>query len=125
MLSISLCTDIRRTIAACKSFGKIYGVEFYLYEAVGGEEILGAILFEVKSELVETVGYRGPGDDPGIFDGLLRAGLNYAQKHGIETGCVPESFRRENRALFAVLNYPAEVSFSIVNFFGKYKNCRV
>ena len=123
MLSISLCTDNRRIAAACKSFGKIYGDEFYLYESVYNNEILGGILFEVKSCLVEVVGYQGPDDDFGLFDGLLRAGLNYAEKHGIEAGCIPELFRYENRSLFIHLNYPPEIVFNIVNFFGKYKNC--
>ena len=124
MLSISLCRDSRRIAAVCKSFSKIYGDEFYIYEAIGNGEMLGEILFEVKSSFVEASGYNGPGDDFGLFDGLLRAGLNYAQKHGIEAGCIPETFRHENRALFARLNYPPEAVFNIVNFFGKYKNCR-
>ena len=124
MLSISLCRDTRRTAAACKDLGKIYGEEFYLYEAMNNDEILASVLFEVKSSLVEVVGYQGPGDDFGLFDGLLRAGLNYAGLHGIEAGRIPEAFRHENRALFAQLNYPPETVFNITNFFGKYKNCR-
>ena len=124
MLSISLCQDNRRIAAACKSLDKIYGDEFYLYEAISGNETLGDMLFEVKSSLVEVVGYSGPSDDFGLFDGILRAGLNYAEKHGIEAGCISEAFRHENRALFAHLNYPTEAVFNIVNFFGKYKNCR-
>ena len=124
MLSIRLCRDNRRIAAACKSFGKIYGDEFYLYEAAGNDEILGEMLFEVKSSFVEVVDYSGSEGDFGLFDGLLRAGLNYAEKHGIEAGCIPEAFRHKNRALFAHLNYPSEAAFNIVNFFGKYKNCR-
>jgi len=124
MLSIGLCRDSRRTAAACKHFGKIYGNEFYLYEALSSDEILGSILFEVKSSLVETVGYSGPQGDFALFDGLIRAGLNYAEMHGIEAGGIPEPFRQEHQALFAHLNYPPQTVFNIVNFFGKYKNCR-
>jgi len=123
MISIGLCRDIRRAAAFCKDFDKIYGNEFYLYEAADNQGFRGGILFEVKSYLVEAVGYNGP-NDRHLFDGLLRAGLNYAEKHGIEAGCLPETFRQSNHTLFAELNYPPETVFNIVNFFGKYKSCR-
>jgi hypothetical protein len=126
MLTISLCRDTRRVAAACKRFGMIYSEAFYLYAAEGRDGTLAETLFEVKSAGVEAAGYhdyQNSGGDPGLFDGLLRAGLNYAQTQGMEQGCIPEEFRREHGDLFAKLNYPAQSLFDITNFFSKYKNC--
>lgn len=122
MLEIGLCLDKKAINAACKQAGRVYSEAFYLYRATDRGEVLASVLFEVLSDCVKTVCYLG-GDDPFLFDGLLRAGFHYAEGQGIETGWIPDEFRDAYAILFAPLNYPASQRFNIVNFFSKYKNC--
>ena len=123
MLEINLILERPAVAAACRLFGQAYDDAFYVYRAENRGLVLATALFEIGKTDVCVTGYEGPGDDPFLFDGILRAGLHYAEMQGIETGVLPEKFRQLHRALFIELNYPSEVSFNIVNFFGKYKNC--
>jgi hypothetical protein len=125
MLTINLFTDKAHVAPACKRHGKLYSEAFYLYAAENRGELLAEGLFEVKSELAQISAYSGPEDDPALFDGILRAGLNYAGEQGIEKGSIPEDFRYQRRGMFRKLNYPVATTFNIVNFFQKYKNCVV
>jgi hypothetical protein len=109
---------------ACRQCGRAYSEAYYLYTAADGGEVLAAGLFEMRSDRVVAVHYEST--DPGdhfLFDGILRAGLNYAAGQGVELGLIPESFRQENRHCFEKLRYPPEREWNIVNFFQKYKNC--
>ncbi len=125
MLEIKLCTDKKRIAAYCKKLGIIFSEAFYLYTAVnrGGE--LAACLFEVGSDAVCARLYEcADPEDYWLFDGMLRAGFNYASEQGIAKGCIPEELRALHESLFNRLNYPAAPEFDITNFFKKYKNCR-
>ena len=100
----------------------------YVYQATNEDELLAGGLFAMRSDHVEAVFYEAMGEnrvDFFLFDGILRAGLNYAAEQGVETGCIPEAFRQANAVSFAQLNYPPEVEMNIVNFFQKYKNCTI
>jgi hypothetical protein len=124
MLTITPALDKSTVSAYCKKCGKVYSAALYAYLAQNGGEVLAAALFEMSGDHVTAVYYEGT--DPAdytLFDGILRAGLNYAAEQGVETGTIPEAFRYDHRGSFEKLNYPAQVSFNIVNFFGKYKNC--
>lgn len=126
MLEIKPCFDIPTLAVYAKNCGKAPGESLYLYMAKDGGETLAAGLFEVQSDKVCTLFYESADpDDIFLFDGILRAGLNYASEQGIETGCIPEDFRQSHKNKFARLNYPPETEMNIVNFFNKYKNCAI
>lgn len=126
MLSITVCLDKPTIISFCRRSKKPFSEAFYLYRAQNGEQVLAAALFEVNGDHVSVISYETEApDDLSLFDGMLRAGLHYASEQGIETGCIPESFRFVHRDLFAKLNYPISPTFNITNFFNKYKNCAV
>lgn len=110
----------------CKDVGRAYHPGYYLYVAEDSNETLASGLFEIKADSVETVDYRGvDAEDFSLFDGILRAGFNYAGEQGIPKGFIPEGFRAQHKDMFDKLNYPNESSFSIENFFSKYKNCDI
>lgn len=124
MLTITPCLDKQAIAAYCKKCKKPYSAAFYLYRAENRGQVLAAGLFEVGGEEVCAVLYEA--EDPSdhfLFDGILRAGLNYASEQGIPNGHIPEDFRYLHRELFAKLNYPIQPVFDITNFFQKYKNC--
>lgn len=125
MLTITPCLEKQTVAAYCKKCGKLYDAAYYLYLAENRGEVQAAGLFEVGGDRVSTIYYEGlEPDDHFLFDGILRAGLNYAAEQGIENGHIPEEFRQAHKALFGKLNYPIQPDFNIVNFFQKYKNCR-
>ena len=123
MLEVKPSTDPKLLAEYCRQCGKIPGPQFYLYLGREGERLLAAGLFEILSSSVEVVFYRGDEQDVWLMDAVLRAGLNYAARHGIPTGRLTEEFRDTHSALFAKLNYPPQAEFDITNFFAKYKNC--
>jgi hypothetical protein len=101
------------------------GEAFYLYIAENSGKTIASCLFEVGGDSVAFLLYECEDkDDYWLFDGMLRAGFNYAFEHGISTGCIPEEQRMRYAGLFARLNYPAAPEFDITNFFKKYKNCK-
>lgn len=124
MLEIKPCLDKTVIAPYCKRCGRLAGDAFYLYRATDGEEVLAAGLFQVESSRVVVVYYEGAQEDHFLFDGILRAGLNYAAEQGIELGYIPEEFRQAHKAMFQKLNYPASPEMNITNFFQKYKNCK-
>ncbi len=125
MLEIKLCTDKKQIAAYCKKLGTMFGEAFYMYTAMNKNELLAACLFEVESDAVRARLYEcADQDDYWLFDGMLRAGFNYAFEQGIARGRIPEEFRALHESLFKKLNYPAAPEFDITNFFKKYKNCR-
>lgn len=124
MLTIAPCLEKETVVSYCKKCRKVYSAAFYLYLAENRGETLAAGLFQVDSDSVQVVYYEGV--DPAdhfLFDGVLRAGLNYAAEHGIQNGLIPEEFRHTHRELFSQLTYPIHAQFDITNFFQKYKNC--
>lgn len=123
MLEVRASTNLGLIGAYCKKADVLPGEQFYLYLAKDGENQIAAGLFEVLSERVRVVFFEAEERDPWLLDAILRAGLNYAASHGVNTGEIPEDFRQTHRELFAKLNYPAPVEFDITNFFSKYKNC--
>lgn len=124
MLEIKPCTAKKKIAEYCRKCGKLPDESFYLYLALNRDELLAAALFEVGGESVKVLLYEAADEaDHWLFDGMLRAGFNYAYDHGLATGCVPEAFRLSHRNLFAKLNYPVTAEFDITNFFRKYKNC--
>jgi hypothetical protein len=125
MLEIKLCTDRKQITARLKKLGKPFSEAFYMYTAANRGEPLAACLFEVESEAVRACYYDcADAGDYWLFDGMLRAGFNFASEQGILYGRIPEEFRALHEDLFSRLNYPAEPEFDITNFFKKYKNCR-
>lgn len=123
---LTITPSVEKAVVAeyCKRCKRPYSEAFYLYRAEDRGETLAVCLFEVGASEVRVLLYEGADqDDLYLFDGLLRAGLNYASEHGIENGCIPEEFRQRHEALFAKLNYPVQRVFNITNFFSKYKNC--
>ena len=128
MLEIKAVFDRPILAQYCHKSGCPLSDALYLYLAQNGDELLAAGLFEMRSDRVATMYYEAVGEnqtDFFLFDGILRAGLNYAAEQGVETGCLPEPFRQANAAYFARLNYPPETEMNIVNFFQKYKNCTI
>lgn len=126
MLTITPCLDKQMVASYCKKCRKPYSAAYYLYLAQNREELLGAALFEVGSDAVSVLFYEAADPaDAFLFDGVVRAGLNYANQQGLENGVIPEEFRHAHRELFAKLNYPAQPQFNINNFFAKYKNCGI
>jgi len=123
VLEINVTLDLAIIAATCKQFGQSYSDDFYVYRAENRGQIIATALFKIGKTDVSIVAYSGPADDPFIMDGILRAGLHYAELYGIETGILSEEFRHCHRALFVALNYPSANTFNIVNFFSKYKNC--
>ena len=124
MLEIKPCTEKKKIAETCKKCGKIPDESFYLYLAVNKDEQLAACLFEVSGDSVSALFYECADEcDYWLFDGLLRAGFNYAFEQGLTTGRIPEPFRIARQRLFSKLNYPATTEFDITNFFKKYKNC--
>lgn len=125
MLTISPCLEKQTVALYCKKCKRIYSAGFYLYRAEHNGEILAAGLFEISADQVQVLFYESEDNsDAYLFDGILRAGLNYAAEQGIENGVIPEEFHAEHSALFAKLNYPVQLQFNITNFFCKYKNCK-
>lgn len=128
MLELKKCTDKKLFTQYCKKCGKIPDESFFMYIASDRDKLLAAALFEVECESVSVLMYECADSSAGetdywLFDGIMRAGFNYASEQGIETGCISESFRLEWHKLFEKLNYPAAAEFNITNFFKKYKNC--
>lgn len=124
MLTITPCLDKAAIAAYCKKCRKPWSAAFYLYRAENRGQVLAAGLFEVGGDQVQVMLYEAEDPaDPFLFDGILRAGLNYAADQGIPNGFIPEDFRYAHRGLFAQLNYPIQPVFDITNFFQKYKNC--
>lgn len=124
MLEIKLCTDKKTVAGYCGKCGKVPDEAFYLYLAADKDKRLAAALFEVGNQSVSVLLYEcEDGTDYWLFDGMLRAGFNYAFDQGLETGHIPEKFRLKHSRLFEKLNYPAAAEFNITNFFKKYKNC--
>lgn len=125
MLTITPCLD-RLTVASyCKKCKKVYSAGAYLYRAENRGELLAAGLFEISADRVEVLLYEAQDTaDVHLFDGILRAGLNYAAEHGVENGLISEMFYFQHVSLFNQLNYPADPLFNITNFFRKYKNCK-
>lgn len=125
MLEIKSCTEPKPIAEFCKKCGKIPDKSFYLYLATNSDKQLGACLFEVSGEAVTPLYYECEDEtDYWLFDGLLRAGFNYAFEQGIATGSIPEAFRIKHQRFFSKLNYPITSEFDITNFFKKYKNCK-
>lgn len=125
MLEITPCTKTKRLAEYCKKCGKLPDESFYLYLATNADKQIAACLFEVDSEAVRVLLYECEDDaDYWLFDGMLRAGFNYAYEQGLAKGCIPEAFRIEYQRFFGKLNYPATPEFDITNFFSKYKNCK-
>lgn len=124
MLTITPCTERDTVLAYCKKCRIPLDAGHYLYLAENRGERLAACLFEIGGDRVQVLLYESaePGD-AFLFDGVMRAGLNYAAGQGVENGFIPEQFRFLHRALFAKLNYPLQPLFNITNFFNKYKNC--
>jgi hypothetical protein len=125
MLEIKPSTDIKRVAGFCRKLGRVPSEAYYLYTAENAGKSLASCLFEVGGEAVTFLLYECEDkNDYWLFDGILRAGFNYAFEHGINTGRIPEEQRHKYEGLFAKLNYPAAPEFDITNFFKKYKNCR-
>lgn len=124
MLEIKPNLNKTDVAAQCRACGKVVSEAFYLYTAKDGGRELASGLFEMEGDRVVVLRYEGVDpDDYFLFDGILRAGLNYAAEQGVALGYVPETFRQENAGYFSKLRYPAEPEWNIVNFFAKYKNC--
>jgi hypothetical protein len=126
MLEIKPIFGGAHVAAACSRAGIQPGAGCYLYRATDGDTLLAQGLFDIRGDRVTAVGYEPSPEAAGdfyLFDGILRAGLNYASGQGVELGFLPEGFREANAAYFARLNYPPEPELNIVNFFKKYKNC--
>lgn len=124
MLTITPCLDRDVIAPYCRACKCAYSESFYLYRARNGGETLAAALFEVGGDKVTVRLYEAAEpNDAFLFDGVLRAGLNYAAGQGIENGMIPEQFRALHGELFVKLNYPVQPTFNITNFFQKYKNC--
>lgn len=125
MLEIKPCTHTKELAEYCRKCGKIPDEAFYLYVAEDKGKRLAACLFEVESGGVRVLLYECEDEsDYWLFDGMLRAGFNYAWEQGITAGFIPERFRIKHQRFFAKLNYPAQPEFDITNFFQKYKNCK-
>ena len=125
MLEIKPSTDKRQIAACCKKAGLFPSEAFYLYIAENNGQTLASCLFEVGGDSVAFRFYKCEDKtDYWLFDGMLRAGFNYAWGQGISTGRIPEEQRLVHAGLFAKLNYPAAHEFDITNFFKKYKNCK-
>ena len=124
MLTITPCIEKQTLLTYCKKCRKPVSAGHYAYLAQNRDEVLAACLFEIQSDYVEALFYEASDSlDAFLFDGVLRAGLNYASKQGISQGIIPETFRFSQRHLLEKLNYPLDTTFNIVNFFRKYKNC--
>lgn len=124
MLEVVACVDKQELVKHCKNLKIPYSEALYLYVARDKDETLAAGLFEVESNGVRTLYYEAQDPaDAWLFDAILRAGFHYASEHGITNGTIPETFRSEHRGLFSKLNFPAQATFDITNFFKKYKNC--
>jgi len=124
MLEIKPFFNINQIAQYSRKCCRIPDDSLYLYLAKDGDETLAAGLFEVQSNKVSVLYYEAAdSSDHFLFDGILRAGLNYASGQGIENGYIPESFRQKHAAHFSKLNYPPEPELNIMNFFNKYKNC--
>jgi hypothetical protein len=123
MLEIKPSTQMDQIKSYCLKCDRAPSEAFYLYTALDRGDILAAGLFEMLSDKVQVVYYEGDDNDPFLFDGVLRAGLNYAADQGVENGYIPEAFRQTHKDKFARLNYPPSPQLNIVNFFKKYKNC--
>lgn len=125
MLTITPCLEKEPVQAFAKKCQKVYHAGMYLYQAVERGNVVATALFEITSELVQICYYEADEpDDHFLFDGVFRAGLNYAAEQGLETGLIPESFCARQSRLLAGLKYPMQEAFNITNFFQKYKNCR-
>lgn len=125
MLTITPCLAREMVAPFCRECKRPYSEAFYIYRAQNGTETLATALFEVSGDAVTALLYRATEpDDAFLFDGVLRAGLNYAAEQGIENGVIPEALREAHAALFAQLNYPVQAAFNITNFFQKYKSCQ-
>lgn len=124
MLTITPCLDKSIVSSYCKKCRQVYSAALYLYIAEDRGQSLGAALFEIGGDRVRIVYYEAADPaDAFLFDGIMRAGLNYASQQGLANGLIPEDFRYTHRELFAKLNYPVQPLFDITNFFSKYKNC--
>jgi len=123
MIEIAPSLDQNILKSYCEKCGKDYGPGFFAYLATDGGTLLAAGLFEMLGDRVQAVMYEGDTADPWLFDGVLRAGLNYAAGREVYTGCLPEAFREEHRELFKRLNYPDENEFDIASFFVNHRNC--
>jgi|GEM_PF-591578 len=123
LLEIRPCLDKPVVAAYCKKCGKIPTEAFYVYLAANRGETLAAGLFEITSTQVCALLYESGEEDAFLFDGVLRAGLNYAAEYGIPNGFIPEEFRLLHRDKFQNLSYPIQQKFNISNFFAKYKSC--
>ncbi len=124
MLTIKPYEDKATIIQYCKKCKRLYSDGLYLYLAKDGSQQLAAALFEIGGEHVEVVFYETTDqEDFALFDTMLRAGLNYANEHGISLGHIPEEFRQTHKTLFDKINFPIHPTFNINNFFQKYKNC--
>lgn len=124
MLTITPCMEKQMLLSYCKKCRKPMTAGHYLYLAQNRDQMLAACLFEISSNQVEVLLYESyEPDNAFLFDGVLRAGLNYAARQGVEDGIIPEQFHFAHQHLLDKLNYPLCPMFNIVNFFQKYKNC--
>ena len=124
MLTITATLDRETLLPYCKESKIPYNPGLYLYIARDRDDILGAGLFQIEGDTVSFLHYfPADTDDHFVFDGVLRAGFNYATEQNIPTGEIPVLMRKQHQTCFEKLNYPNETSFTIDNFFSKYKNC--
>lgn len=124
MLTITLELSKDKVLEYTKKSKQIYDAGHYLYLAKDNGEVLAAGLFKIEGDMSYIAYYETTEEkDYHLFDGILRAGFNYAGDQGISTGMIPESFREQYTGFFERLNYPNQPMFEISNFFSKYKNC--
>lgn len=124
MLELRPGVDRQEILPYCRQIKLPYSEALYVYRALDGSKVLAGLLFGVESNQVNVLYYQAEDEaDHFLFDGLLRAGLGYADKQGISAGHIDDSFRQRHSALFSRLNLPPEATFNITNFFQKYKNC--
>lgn len=125
MLEINVCSKKDFLLPICKKIKYPYSSALYAYVAKNKGVMLACALFFIHPDYVEIIYYESTDEnDDAMFDGVLRAGLNYASSNNINSGYVSEEFRENNKQLFKKINFPNEAKFNINNYFLKYKNCR-
>lgn len=124
MLSISPCLDKQILAEYCKKCRKPYHAGLYLYRAENNNQIQATGLFEITEDFVQLLYYESifP-EDVFLFDGVFRAGMNYAAEQGIENAFIPAEFGNAHENFFMHFDYPLNTRFNITNFFAKYKKC--
>lgn len=125
MLEMAEVTNRSQVQQYCKALSLPFGDEKQAFDALDKDEICGFCIFRIQKDTVYIEGLFSQTDfGTSLYDGLLRAVMNFASSRGIKNVYLEMSIGREILNQIEPLHFIKNTPMDIEDFFKTFRNCK-